>query len=308
MSPIYLQWHPGGEALTVLLQQGPELALALLRRDRLGQVRPLEQGVPLFFNWTVGGERVLIHVGSKDDPSGRLVLRDPLGDGEDVLFDRPPGSFCAPVFPAGRAVYALRKSDGGSDVVVSNTDGTDRHTLFHRRGLLAVVPAPGGRPWVAASSAPRGEGTPYRGIDLVNIDTGECRSVSTADCLAFFWSPRGDYLLYAVVDSDANCLLWHKVSVEGGPPVGLGSFWPTRDILFYLHFFDQYAQSHPIVSPDGRYVAFAGYPAGGGQADLSSPPRIYLKDVLEPDRPPEQVGRGSFAVFAHGDPWPPSPR
>ncbi len=299
-SPIYLQWHPSGDAISVLLQQGAELALSLLRKERLGQVRPLEQGVPLFFNWTPDGSRVLIHVGGKDDPGGRLVLRDPMGDGEDVLFDRSPGSFCAPVFPAGRAVVALRHEDGGSEVVASAADGTDATSLFVRRGLLAVVPAPNGAPWVAVSSAPRGEGTPYRGIDLVHVVTGESREVSVSDCLAFFWSPKGDYLLYAVVDSDANCLHWNMVFVDGGgPSIPLGSFWPTRDILFYLHFFDQYAQSHPIISSDGRYVAFAGYPAGGGQADLSSPPRIFVKDVTEPDRPPELAGRGSFAVFAN---------
>lgn len=299
MAPIYLQWHPSGEAISVLLQQGSELVLSLLRKERLGQIRPIEQGVPLFFNWTPDGSRVLIHVGSKDDPGGRLVLRDPLGDGEDVLFDRAPGSFCAPVFPASRAVVALRQPEGGSDVVASASDGTDARSLLTRKGLLAVVPAPNGAPWVAVSCAPRGEGTPYKGIELVQIETGEVRALSAAECLAFFWSPVGDWILYAVVDADANCLFWHKVDVATGEQVPLGSFWPTRDILFYLHFFDQYAQSHPIISPDGRWVAFAGYPAGGGQADLSNPPRIFLKDVTAPERPPELAGRGSFAVFAH---------
>ncbi len=298
MSPIYLQWHPAGDALTVLLQEGPELVLALLRRERLGQVQTLEQGVPLFFNWAPDGGRVLVHVGNKDDPTGRLVARDPLGDGEDILYDRPPGSFCAPVFPGPRAAYAVRRPDGGSEVVTSTVEGLDTRVLTHRRGLLAVLPAPGGEPWVAVSAAPKGEGTPYRGIDLFHITTGETRNVSTADCLAFLWSPVGDFLLYAVVDSDANCLLWHKVGLDGTPAVLLGSFWPTREILFYLHFFDQYAQSHPILSPDGRYLTFAGYPAGDGQADLSSPPRIYVKDTTDPDRPPAEIGRGSFSVFA----------
>jgi dipeptidyl aminopeptidase/acylaminoacyl peptidase len=299
VSPIYLQWHPTGDALSILLQQGTDLTLSLVRKERIGQVRPLEQGVPLFFNWSPDGARVLIHVGGKDDPNGRLVLRDPLGDDEDILYDRSPGSFCAPVFPAGRAVMALRADDGSSEVVVSDMDGGNPTTLLARRGLLAVVPAPNGAPWVAVSAAPRGEGSPYQGIELVHIETGETRTLSVSDCLAFFWSPKGDYLLYAVVDSEANCLLWNMVYVEGGPSIPLGSFWPTRDILFYLHFFDQYAQSHPIISHDGRHVVFAGYPAGGGQADLSSPPRIFLKDVTDPDRPPELLGRGSFAVFAN---------
>lgn len=301
MSPIYLQWHPKGDALSVLTQQGSELVLSLLRRTRLGQVRPIEQGVPLFFNWTPDGARVLIHVGGKDDPAGRLILRDPMGDGEDILFERAPGSFCAPVFPGNRAVVALRRADGTSEVVACDPDGSNPVVLASKRGLMAVLPAPGGSPWLAVACAPKGESTPYRGIELIHAETGETRALTTSDCLAYFWSPAGDYVLYAVVDSDANCLLWNMVLAESGETVPLGSFWPTRDILFFLHFFDQYAQSHSIISPDGRYVAFAGYPAGGGQADLSSPPRIYLKDVRDPAKPAEAVGRGSFAVFAPRD-------
>lgn len=299
MGPIYLQWHPSGDAIGALLQQGQELVLSLLRRNRLGQVRPIEQGVPLFFNWTPGGERVLVHVGGKEDPAGRLVLRDPLGDGEDVLFDRTPGSFCAPVYVGDRAVVALRSADGASEVVVCGLDGSDPRPLVEKRGLLAILPDPSGGPWLAVACAPKGESTPYRGIELVNVETGETRVLTTSDCLACFWSPRGDYVLFAVVDSDANCLFWYRADVAGGEPVALGSFWPTRDLLFFLHFFDQYAQSHSLISPDGRYVAFAGYPAGGGQADLSSPPRIFLKDVYDPATPAAQVGRGSFAVFSH---------
>lgn len=298
MTPIYLQWHPREEALSVLVQQNSELVLGLLRKERLGHFRPLETGVPLFFNWTPSGSRLLVHVGGKDTPQGRLVLRDPLGDGEDVLFDRPPGSFCAPVFSGGRAVYALRRSDGGSEVVSSDFAGEKRQSLVSHKGLLAVLAAPGGRPYVAVSHAPRGEGTPYRGIEVVHLDTHEVQRVSDADCLAFFWSPQGDWLLFAVVESSANCLVWHRVGLDGAPPVRLGSFWPTRDVLFYLHFFDQYAQSHPIISPCGRYVCFAGYPAGGGQADLSAPPRIYVKDVTDPERPAAEIAQGSVAVWS----------
>lgn len=298
MSPIYLQWHPRGEALTVLAQQSSDLVLGLLRRERLGHLRTLEQGVPLFFNWTPSGSRLLVHVGARGTPNGRLVLRDPLGDGEDILYDRQPGSFCAPVFTAGRAVYALRRSDGSSEVVVSDFAGNHRQSLVSHKGLVAIVAAPHDKPMVAVSHAPRGEGTPYRGIEIVHLETHEVQRVTDADCLAMFWSPLGDYLLYAVVDSVANCLVWHRVDLTGRPPVRLGSFWPTRDILFYLHFFDQYATSHPILSPDGRYVVYAGYPAGDGQADLSSPPRIYVKDVLEIESPPVEVARGAFAVFS----------
>lgn len=295
-APIYLQWHPQGKALTVLLQQGEDLSLALLRHDRLGNVRPLEQGVPLFFNWTPDGARLLIHVGVRGADEGRLVFRDPLGTEADELLDRPPGTFCAPVGVAGRAVYALRDQEGGSEIVVSDLAGHNLNPLLHRRGLVAIVPAPAGLPLVAVSHAPRGEGTPYRGLDVVNVETGAVRNVRKQDGLAFAWSPDGRWLLHAVVESEQNCLRWYRVPVEGGEAEPLASFWPTRDTLFFLHFFDQYAISHPVLSADGRFLAFAGYPAGGGQADLSQSPRVWIHDIE--GRRTESLSDGSFCTWA----------
>lgn len=295
-APLYAQWAPSGAALAVLLQQDEELLLGVLRRDRLGRLRPVEHGVPLFFNWEAAGDRLMLHVGNPEG-KGRIELRDPFGTGEDALLEPPPGSFCAPVLVGGRAVYAVaNRGEGASDVCVSAVDGSDVRVLARRKGLVALVAGPGRQ--IALSAAPRGEGSPYRGIDLLDVDTGEVTNLTESDCLAFFWSPDGRWILYAQVDAAGNCLTWYRADVDHAEPVSLGTFWPTRDLLFYLHFFDQYAGSHSLISPDSRYLAYAGYPAGGGQADLSQPPRVYVKDVRAPAEPPIEVGRGSFAVFS----------
>lgn len=297
MAPIYLQWHPSGEALTLLMQQDEELVLGLVHRDRLGVVRPVEHGVPLFFNWSGDGERILLHASSRSGGDGRITLRDPLGDAEDTPWDLTPGSFCAPVFAGGSAITAERAGEGRSRIVATAWDGTGGRELAIERGLLAIVPAPGGT-HIAISHAPRGEGSAYRGIDIVDVRTGERRSLFAGECVAFFWAPRGEWLLVAQIDSEDNCVRWLRVWADGRGTDGLATFWPTRDIRFYLHFFDQYATSHSLVSADGRFLVYAGYPAGDGQADLSSPPRIYVKDTSALDSPPEDLGQGTFAVFA----------
>lgn len=297
-SPLYLHWHPKGDALGVLVQSGEELQLGLVRRDRLGELRPVEHGVPLFFNWTPDGARVLLHVGGARGGDGRLVLRDPFGDAPDVPFDAAPGSFCAPVFAGDRAVWAARRGVGSSELTVSAWDGADPVPGERRRGLVALLGAPGGAPLVAASHAPGGEGTPYKGVELLDVRTGVLRTLTEHDCLAFFWSPDGTWLLFAEVDREGNCLTWYRLGLDGSAPVPLATFWPTRDLLFFLHFFDQYASSHSLLSPDGRHLVYTGYPAGGGSADLSSPPRVWVKDVSTPDAPPVELGRGSFAVFS----------
>lgn len=301
MAPLYLQWHPTGAALTVLLQQDEELVLHLLARRQLGQLRPIEHGVPLFFSWSATGDRLLVHAGDLGGGDGRLVLRDPLGTAEDVIYADRPGSFCAPVFVGGRAIYAARGSGGQSVVMSAAPDGTDARPVLTRRGLLAILPAPRGAAKLAISHAPRGEGSPYLGIELVDLGSGETRRLTNERCLAYFWAPTGDWLLLAQADRENNCVRWFRVAADGSGTTPLASFWPTRDLLFYLHFFDQYGLSHNLVSADGRRLVYAGYPAGGGQADLSAPPRVWVKDTGDTDAPPVEVARGSFAVYAPGE-------
>lgn len=301
MAPLYLQWHPSGEALTVLFQQDEELILSLLTRRQLGQVRPLEHGVPLFFSWTRDGSRLLIHSGHSAGGEGRLVLRDPLGSAEDHTWTERPGSFCSPVFVDGRAITAVRRGGGESVVLSTTPDGTDARVLLTRRGLLAIVPAPRGAPRIAVSHAPRGEGSPYTGIDVYDLATGRLTRVSDERCLAFFWAPRGDWILQAQADRENNCVHWRQVAADGSGSRSLATFWPTRDLLFYLHFFDQFALSHSLIAPDGERFVYAGYPAGGGQADLSAPPRVWVQDATSRGGPPLEVARGSFAVYAPTD-------
>lgn len=294
-SPIYLQWHPQQRAIALLLQVEEELALRVVDAQRLGAMPEVEAGVPLFFSWHPTDQGMLIHAGDRKERSSRLILRDPLGSREDQPYEATPGNFCAPLFTGGQAIYVLR--DGEDSVLSAGpAGGGDSREIGRRVGLIGVTVAPTGSPRVAWSSAPKGEGSPYRGVELYELQTGRQRQLTDAPCLAWFWSPTGDFLVYIVVDSQNNCLTWYRVWCEGGEPERIGHFWPTRDMLFYLHFFDQYAGSHSLVSAGGRYLTWAGYPAGGGHADLSGPPQIYVCD-FENNKITHNIADGSFSVF-----------
>lgn len=296
VAPIYLQWRPQGDALSILLQRGEELVLGVVQREHVGRMREIEAGAPLFYNWTPDGERLLLHAGDRGKKGGRLLLRDPLGPAEDVLFPSDAGSFCAPVFTSGLAVYAIM-GDELTEVVASTANGEFPRQLETGEGLYALVGAPAGANWVAVSRSMRQEGSPYLGITVIDPRDGTSRRLTERGLFAFSWSPCGTWILGAEVAAAENCLRWWRIPLDG-EAVDLGTFWPSRDMLFYLHFFDQYTASHSLISADGRYVAFAGYPAGDGHADLSQPPRIYVKDSHEPASPPEDVGAGVFAVWA----------
>jgi hypothetical protein len=307
--PLYLQWHPLGTAIAVLSQTQGELAAIVFRGDRLGAGRTVETGVPLYFNWSPGGERLFVHAGEPAAP-GRLVARDVLGDGDDAVMPRPPGNFCAPVYAGDRAVYAVADPDTDrSEVVTSRPDGEDARTLARHAGLVAVLAAPG-RPWVAVASSPHGARGTYAGIDLVHLYTDETVRLTDMACVAFFWLPGTTDLLVATIDDPAawaheaergqTVTLW-KVTPGGGDRVHLATFAPTRDTLYHLRYFEQFADSHPMVSPDGRWLVYAGYPWSDGMADLSQGPRIWRKDLHQPHDPPCAIASGVFAVFPRKD-------
>lgn len=300
-APLYLQWHPAGDALCALTQVDDDLHLGLIRESRLGVVKPVAEGVPLFFNWTPDGSRLWVHHGERGKPGGSLLIRDPLGDDEDQLYPKTPGSFCAPVFVAGRTLIAVaghaNDDETRTSLVVSCTpDGAGEIEIADRAGLIALAGGPGGLG--ALTFATGGEGSPYSGLELFDPASGEApRRISEGALLAFTWVPGGKALVGFRVDAPANCMSALLIDAETGAETVLGTFWPTRDLFFWLHFFDQFVQSHPLVSPDGRWVTWSGYPAGGGQADLSAPPCVWVRSLVDVDAKPIEVGRGSFATF-----------
>lgn len=296
-SPIYMQWRADGGALALLTQAEGELTLGAVERGSLGRLRPVETGVPLFFEWMPDGSGLFCHASERGAGAGRLIVRDVFGSAPDVVLAHPPGSFCAPVFVGQDAVWGTPE-DGGTLVVAGDPRQGTWRPLLNRKGLLALAPAPGGRPLLAVSSAVGGEGKPYDGIDVIDLRDGSLRPLTRLPCLAFFWSPTGDWLLAAQVSSADNCLRWWRIALDGSADVEIATFWPSREVIFMLHFFDQYTASHPIISSDGRYIVFAGYPAGGGHADLSRPARVYLQDMHHLGSPPVEVDSGAFAVFS----------
>lgn len=309
--PIYLQWSAMADALAMLVHGPNHVGLLHCRLDGLGIISRVESGVPLFFSWMPDDRMLLLHVGPTPLRRGQIILKDPLGHRAERRAVHAPGKFCAPVFVGGQAVFAIEGSqEGVSHVVVSDEPGRPERVLFTGKGLMAIVPSPSGN-HIAVSTAPGGEHTPYSGIFQIELDSGLVRRVSSEDCLAFFWCPDGRSLLYAVVDPEENCIHWKRIHLDepersgrrspGGdvehPSERLASFWPTREYMFFLHFFDQYSLSHPVVSPDGRSLVYAGFPASRGQADLSELPRIFVLDTHHPEQGPVEVAEGTFASW-----------
>ena len=293
--PIYIQWHSDSRRLAVLVQAEDELQLWTCMVNHVGQKQIVEQGVPLFFSWSPNSHHIVVHAGEpRRRGSARLMLRNLTPLGEDGPFDARPGSFCTPIFFSDRLMYVTSRGMQ-SHVCVALPDGSEPQSIAAMEGLLAVIPSPSGSE-VAIASAPRGEGSPYRGIWLVDSDGGPVRHVLDGECQAFFWLPSGQQMIFVRVDRAANCLQWFLLSLSGGEVSPLGSFWPSRDQMFYLHFFEQYYRSHPLISPDGSTLIYAGHPSPSARGSRQS--RLWQLDLTAPGRKAEAFAMGTFGVFS----------
>lgn len=287
--PIYLHWAPEGNRVAILSQRKDRLQLTALRLDALGEEVPLAEGSPLFFTWADEG-RVAAYVGDFEGEGSRVSMLHADGLEPSVELPGQPGNFCAPLWLDGKVVYVTQEA-GHTRVVSARADASRSSSIEELSGLVALVAAPDGKT-MARAVAPDGDGTPYRRLALVDVESAAITEIVDVPCLAYFWAPGGKRLVLARVDTDRNLLEWLRVDLDGSMQ-HLCDMYPTRDLGFYLRFFEQYSQSHPLVDPTGRFLLLAGTLVGGRASDNT--PRVWK--VSLDDGFAEELDEGLFAVW-----------
>jgi len=285
--PIYLHWSPDGQWLAVMSQDGSQLFLSTARLAHVGHEVRLAQGSPLFFTWLDDG-RLAAFVG--DGRTGELLLLDPEGVTSPVVLPGTPGNFCAPVW-SGERLYYVTWEKGRTSIVAADVETGQVDELEEVVGLVGLVASPDGR-FVARALAPGGDGTPYRHLAVFDTSTGKNLPIADHECLAFFWIPGADALLVSRVDMEQNVLRWDVLGLDGNL-VPIAETHPTRDMGFYLRFFEQYSQSHPLVDPTGRWVLLSGGLVGHGGSD--STPHLWLVPLGGGE--PHSLGYGLFGAW-----------
>ena len=301
-SPTHLEWTPDDKHLLVLCQQERELELLWVAVDEPGRGRLLMTGAPIFWGWRPGHNSLAIRAGSESSAAG-LYLFDPDEPGSpDPYMVAEAGNFYVPAWhPAGDSfVFGAPGSRRDDDLLLVDPRGQPLKKLGTYPGRAGFRWDPSGR-HLGLAVAPEGHG-PFNRLEVIDMLTN-CRTVVWNEVfISFAWLPDGALLL-CQADEDQGLLRWVRVHPDHPhSPLLLGVPWaPARETIISLHFFEQVAHSHPVLSQDGRHIVYSGWlidelqDANGGLSVSGSP--SILMTSLGGDGETLRVARGRFGVF-----------
>jgi hypothetical protein len=191
-----------------------------------------------------------------------------------------------------RVLYVIHGTSGMELVSASLDPEEQGHRVYAPvHGLASLVASPRGDR-VAWAVDPAGSGAAYRGLSLLDPDTGDSEQLTDLPLVAYLWQPDGLGLVGAE-PLEAGLLRWHHIGLDGYTRP-LGDLFATRDLRFYLRFFEQFSGSHPLIDADSEHLLLA-----GGLTDHAQPrstPRIWRISLL--DGGVEQLDEGMFATWA----------
>lgn len=315
--PFYLFWTPDGQQVTFLTTESTGLALRVAPADASGPGSIVREGAPMYWTWLdatnlevhsgAGPEAFLGEIGLDGGPVRNEVAGPGVFRAPAVTRDGRYRSFVAPRIDPG-------SGSAPADLVVAARDGSARHAIpvF---GIAAFSFDPTGTAlaFIAADDATDEQtALPVGPLRIVDPASGSVRTVLDASVVAFFWAPDGRTIASLRIDvggvNEARLLDGVQLAAAGevGPPraadlvpaegfalkllftdvaSGAGRSEQTVRVstLFatqLLPFFDQYALSHRLWSPDSASVVLPLDGGGSGTglyvipADGSEPARL----------------------------------
>ncbi|MFQ5477119.1 MAG: TolB family protein [Candidatus Binatia bacterium] len=297
-SPVCESWSPCSKQIALLFeaeQDGLRLDLASLERP--GESLALDRGSPLFWAWSPADPFIAVHSGGSRSLSeeARLSVYRVAGGVEEVA-RLTPGEFRVPAWsPDGRRIAYVDASGGDTEyLALYRLDDGRSEIVCELEGHTVMLWSPDGR-MLATSQAVGDSPHVFTGVTLIDVLSGETRVVKDSKLVSFFWAPTSNRLVSMSVEDDRGM----EVSVFDlhGQTQDLSlRFFPTRELVYFCQFFDQFASSHPLISADGTSLVIAGHVADTGAAAVEGESVVYLASLID-GSPVERVAPGYFGCW-----------
>jgi Tol biopolymer transport system component len=297
--PIYGNWSPKADSFAALIQRGERhLSLEIASLTQPGRTVPLVSGAPLFWSWSPRGDRLAAHVrGSRHAKEARVVIFDALSGQVVREVTNRPGEFRVPAWSPqdDLLVYVEQGAGSRGTLFLYDVKTGEKGPVALTSGATSALWSADGR-FLAFGDTTRPGSLLFSSTKILDLASGKVTPLLDEAVSGFFWSPRGDTLLYLSVDTQHSHLRWHSLHRESGEKVTLARFLPSREQTFIFSFFDQYAGSHPPIASDGSMLAFAGYLVGTNPLETSTPSQIYVLSLGHSDEP-RPVAQGQFVCW-----------
>ena len=279
--PFYLYWAPDSRRLTFLTTEPNGLALRLAPADASAPAAIIRSGSPMYWAWA-DPARLLVHSGD-GGPDG--FFGEIGADGASV---EPaviaPGGFRAPAVTSdGRFRAFVAPGEGTpAQIVVEARDRTNPHVLdVFGEAAIDFGPRTNELAFVAPTVAGGDPALPIGPLRLMDAASGQVRTILPGSVVAFFWAPDGRTIAALEITGSGgdqvatagDAILTAATTIASpspAPGAALRLVFVTPDtgairsqravrvsdtfVQQVLPFFDQYALSHRLWSPDGASV------------------------------------------------------
>ena len=295
--PIYLYWLPDGESVSFIANAVNELAFFITPADGSVASEPINRGQPFYWQWLSNGKQALIHT---DDDTLAFMDRDGV---ESITGLGNQGAFQAPALSRNNRYMAYQElRQDGRFVVIKNMAEDEIVLSEAHQGLLTMSWSPVNSQLVYSS--PQGDGVYFGPLMLWDAAENKSQLLTTDEALAFFWSPDGRYIAYLTLKSigpqakvgqgvaqQRNFFTLGLIDVETGGQRYITAFEPSPVFSNQiLPYFDQYALSHRLWSPDSQALAMP-------VIDEQDEPKIMILPI--DGQSPYLITDGFLAFWSH---------
>ena len=299
----YATWSHNGRRLALVAPGTAQLQLHLLEPSMANPElppKPVLDGAPMFLAWSPDDRSLAVHRGSdlllidaaaleagadSDEAHQTLISDVPTYrapcwtvDGESVIYAAPRAN-------AGNSIWTVRR-DGSDRGAAADLDGVTSLSRAPNRDLLALL--------TLGPEAPSG-----RDLRLMDLKDETLEPIEAGPVAAAFWAPDGSALYYFVPSSGDGEFAVGRRAVDDGATRWLTRFRPSAHFMTLLTFYDQYAHSHQLLSPDGRWLTLGGVVQNNGSAGrlgFATQPGCYVIPT-DGSAPAQRVAAAEIGFF-----------